>query len=132
MKTFLHVNDLGPLDLALAEAAEIKADRYKYEHLGHHKTALLIFFNNSLRTRLSTQKAARNLGLDVMVLDVNQGAWKLETERGVVMDGDKSEHLLEAIPVMASFCDIIGVRTFAGLTNRQADYAENILSQFIK
>ena len=67
-----------------------------------------------------------------MVLDVNQGAWKLETERGVVMDGDKSEHLLEAIPVMASFCDLIGVRTFAGLTNREADYAENILSQFIK
>ena len=92
MKTFLHVQDIGPLNVALAEAAEIKADRYKYEHLGHHKTALLIFFNNSLRTRLSTQKAARNLGLDVMVLDVNQGAWKLETERGVVMDGDKSEH----------------------------------------
>lgn len=132
MKTFLHVQDIGPLNVALAEAAEIKADRYKYEHLGHHKTALLIFFNNSLRTRLSTQKAARNLGLDVMVLDVNQGAWKLETERGVVMDGDKSEHLLEAIPIMASFCDLIGVRTFAGLTNREADYAENILSQFIK
>ena len=132
MKTFLHVQDIVPLNVALAEAAEIKADRYKYEHLGHHKTALLIFFNNSLRTRLSTQKAARNLGLDVMVLDVNQGAWKLETERGVVMDGDKSEHLLEAIPVMASFCDLIGVRTFAGLTNREADYAENILSQFIK
>lgn len=132
MKTFLHVQDIGPLNVALAEAAEIKADRYKYEHLGHHKTALFIFFNNSLRTRLSTQKAARNLGLDVMVLDVNQGAWKLETERGVVMDGDKSEHLLEAIPVMASFCDLIGVRTFAGLTNREADYAENILSQFIK
>lgn len=132
MKTFLHVQDIGPLNVALAEAAEIKADRYKYEHFGHHKTALLIFFNNSLRTRLSTQKAARNLGLDVMVLDVNQGAWKLETERGVVMDGDKSEHLLEAIPVMASFCDLIGVRTFAGLTNREADYAENILSQFIK
>ena len=132
MKTFLHVQDIGPLNVALAEAAEIKADRYKYEHLGHHKTALLIFFNNSLRTRLSTQKAARNLGLDVMVLDVNQGAWKLETERGVVMDGDKSEHLLEAIPVMASFCDLIGVRTFAGLTNREADYAENILSQFNK
>ena len=132
MKSFLHVQDLGPLDKALAEAAEIKKNRYMHEKLGHHKTALLIFFNNSLRTRLSTQKAARNLGLDVVVLDVNQGAWKLETERGVVMDGDKSEHLLEAIPVMASFCDIIGVRTFAGLTNRQADYAENILSQFIK
>ena len=132
MKTFLHVADLGSLDKALAEATEIKANRYQFEHLGHHKTALLIFFNNSLRTRLSTQKAARNLGLDVMVLDVNQGAWKLETERGVVMDGDKSEHLLEAIPVMASFCDLIGVRTFARLTDREADYAENILSQFIK
>ncbi len=131
MKTFLHAADLGNLQEALAEAAEIKSDRYRYELLGRHKTALLIFFNNSLRTRLSTQKAARNLGLDVIVLDVNQGAWKLETERGVVMDGDKSEHLLEAIPVMASFCDIIGVRTFAGLTNRQADYTENILNQFI-
>ena len=132
MHTFLHASDIGPLDAALAEAAAIKADRYRFEHLGHHRTALLIFFNNSLRTRLSTQKAARNLGLDVVVLDVNQGAWKLETERGVVMDGDKSEHLLEAIPVMASYCDLIGVRTFAGLTDRDADYAENILSQFIR
>ena len=132
MHTFLHVSDLGPLDKALQEAAEIKQDRYRYEHLGRHRTALLIFFNNSLRTRLSTQKAARNLGLDVVVLDVNQGAWKLETERGVVMDGDKSEHLLEAIPVMASYCDLIGVRTFAGLQDREADYAENILSQFIR
>ena len=132
MHTFLHASDIGPLDVALAEAAAIKADRYRSEHLGHHRTALLIFFNNSLRTRLSTQQAARNLGLDVVVLDVNQGAWKLETERGVVMDGDKSEHLLEAIPVMASYCDLIGVRTFAGLTDRDADYAENILSQFIR
>ncbi len=132
MKTFLHVGDIGCLDAALQEAAEVKQERYKYEHLGRHKTALLIFFNNSLRTRLSTQKAARNLGLDVIVLDVNQGAWKLETERGVIMDGDKSEHLLEAIPVMASYCDLIGVRTFAGLTDREADYTENILRQFIQ
>ena len=131
MNTFLHAKDLTNIDLALREAAEIKQERYKYEHLGRHRTALLVFFNNSLRTRLSTQKAARNLGLDVIVLDVNQGAWKLETERGVVMDGDKSEHLLEAIPVMASFCDIIGVRTFAGLTDRHADYTEQILNQFI-
>ena len=132
MHTFLHASDIGDLQLALQEAQEIKEDRYAYEHLGRHKTALLIFFNNSLRTRLSTQKAARNLGLDVIVLDVNQGAWKLETERGVVMNGDKSEHLLEAIPVMASFADIIGVRTFAGLTDRDADYAENILMQFVR
>ena len=131
MQTFLYAKDLGNLSDALALAKEIKANRYAYEHLGKRKTALLVFFNNSLRTRLSTQKAARNLGLDVIVLDVNQGAWKLETERGVIMDGDKSEHLLEAIPVMASFCDIIGVRTFAGLTNREEDYTEHVLNQFI-
>ncbi len=131
MRTFLHVSDIGPLDVALQEAAEIQQNRYRFEQLGRHKTVLLIFFNNSLRTRLSTQKAARNLGLDVIVLDVNQGAWKLETERGVIMDGDKSEHLLEAIPVMASYCDLIGVRTFAGLVNRDADYTERILNQFI-
>ena len=132
MNTFLHAKDLGDFNEALEIARELKEDRYKYEQLGKHKTALLVFFNNSLRTRLSTQKAARNLGLDVIVLDVNQGAWKLETERGVVMNGDRSEHLLEAIPVMASFCDIIGVRTFAGLTNREDDYTECILNQFIR
>ena len=132
MREFLHVNDIGDLNVALKEAQEIKQDRYKFEHLGHHHTVLLIFFNNSLRTRLSTQKAARNLGLDVVVLDENQGARKLETERGVIMDGDKSEHLLEAIPVMASYCDLIGVRTSAGLSDRVADYTARILMQFMK
>ena len=132
MKVFQHVDDIGDLKIALNEAFEIKKDRYKYEHLGKHKTAMLIFFNNSLRTRLSTQKAAMNLGMNVIVLDVNQGAWKLETERGVIMDGDKSEHLLEAIPVMGSYCDIIGVRSFARFENRKDDYEEKILNQFIK
>ena len=113
MKIFQHVSDIGDLRKALDEAFEIKADRYKYQALGKNKTAMLIFFNNSLRTRLSTQKAALNLGMNVIVLDVNQGAWKLETERGVIMEGDKSEHLLEAIPVMGCYCDIIGVRSFA-------------------
>ena len=113
-------------------AAEVKKNPFGWEHLGKHKTCLLIFFNNSLRTRLSTQKAARNLGMDVIVLDVNQGAWKLETERGVVMDGDKSEHLLEAIPVMAQYCDILGVRSFARFENRDDDYTEKILNQFVK
>ena len=100
--------------------------------MGQDKTLLMIFFNNSLRTRLSTQKAAMNLGMNVMVLDVNQGAWKLETERGVVMDGDKSEHLLEAIPVMGSFCDLIGVRSFARYESKEDDYSEKILQQFIR
>ena len=132
MKTFLNVEDLGNLNAALKEALEIKADRFKYDTLGKHKTLLMVFFNNSLRTRLSTQKAAMNLGMNVIVLDVNAGAWKLETERGVIMNGDKSEHLLEAIPVMGSFCDLIGIRSFAGLTDREYDYAETVYNQFVK
>ncbi len=132
MRIFQNVSDIGNLQQALKEAMEIKEDRYKFSDLGRNKTCLLIFFNNSLRTRLSTQKAAMNLGMNVIVLDVNQGAWKLETERGVVMDGDKSEHLLEAIPVMGCYCDIIGVRSFATFQNRQDDYEEKILNQFIR
>lgn len=132
MRVFQNVSDIGNLQQAMKEAFEIKDDRFRYSDLGKDKTCLLIFFNNSLRTRLSTQKAAMNLGMNVIVLDVNQGAWKLETERGVVMDGDKSEHLLEAIPVMGCYCDIIGVRSFATFQNRQDDYEEKILNQFIK
>ncbi len=132
MRTFFNVEDLGDLKAALAEAQEVKKNRYAYQHLGKNKTLLMIFFNNSLRTRLSTQKAATNLGMNVIVLDVNAGAWKLETERGVIMDGDKSEHLLEAIPVMGSYCDIIAVRSFAGLTDREFDYAETIVGQFVR
>ena len=93
---------------------------------------MMVFFNSSLRTRLSTQKAALNLGMNVIVLDINQGAWKLETERGVIMDGDKPEHILEAIPVMASYCDVIGVRSFARFEDKKYDYDEVILNQFIK
>ena len=132
MKTFMNVQDLGDLNQALSEAQEIKRDRYQYQHLGKNKTLMMVFFNNSLRTRLSTQKAAMNLGMNVIVLDVNAGAWKLETERGVIMDGDKSEHLLEAIPVMGCYCDLIGVRSFAGLSDRDYDYAETVINQFIK
>lgn len=131
MKRFLSPADIGDLHQALQEALAIKADRYANVELGRNKTLLMIFFNNSLRTRLSTQKAAMNLGMNVIVLDVNQGAWKLETERGVIMDGDKSEHLLEAIPVMGCYCDIIGVRSFAKFENKEDDYSEKILQQFV-
>lgn len=132
MKKFTTVGDIGPFDKALAEAALIKKDRFAFTDLGRNKTLMMIFFNSSLRTRLSTQKAAMNLGMNVIVLDVNQGAWKLETERGVIMDGDKAEHLLEAIPVMGSYCDIIGVRSFAGLKDKKEDYEERVIEQFIK
>ena len=132
MKKFTCVEDIGDLKAAVAEALEIKRDRFAYSELGRNRTLLMIFFNSSLRTRLSTQKAAMNLGMNVMVLDVNQGAWKLETERGVVMDGDKAEHLLEAIPVMASYCDLIGVRSFAQLKDKAEDYEERVIEQFIR
>ena len=132
MRYFQHVADIGDLKAAVSEALEVKKNRFGYKHLGVDKTLLMVFFNSSLRTRLSTQKAAMNLGMNVIVLDVNQGAWKLETERGVVMDGDKSEHILEAIPVMGSYCDMIGVRSFATFENKKNDYEEKILNQFIK
>ena len=132
MKQFINVDDIGDIRAAVAEALEVKANRFAYKHLGENKTLLMIFFNSSLRTRLSTQKAAMNLGMNVIVLDVNQGAWKLETERGVIMDGDKPEHLLEAIPVMGCYCDVIGVRSFARFENKADDYEERILNQFIR
>ena len=132
MKHFTSILQLGDLQEALAEAAAIKADPFAHQQLGRNKTLLLVFFNNSLRTRLSTQKAGLNLGMNVIVLDVNQGAWKLETGHGVIMDGDKSEHLLEAIPVMGSYCDMIGVRSFARFESKEDDYNEVILNQFIQ
>jgi len=132
MRNYTNVKDLGDLNAAVQEALEIKKNRYAYKHLGENKTLMMVFFNSSLRTRLSTQKAGMNLGMNTMVLDINQGAWKLETERGVIMDGDKPEHILEAIPVMGSYCDVIGVRAFAKFESKQFDYEETILNQFIK
>lgn len=132
MRNFISVKDIGDINAAVKEALEIKADRYKYCELGKNKTLMMVFFNSSLRTRLSTQKAALNLGMNVIVLDINQGAWKLETERGVIMDGDKPEHILEAIPVMGSYCDVIGVRSFARFESKEDDYNEVILNQFIR
>lgn len=132
MKHFTSIKQLEDLGAALEAARYVKENPFADQELGKNKTLLMIFFNSSLRTRLSTQKAALNLGMNVIVLDVNQGAWKLETERGVIMDGDKPEHLLEAVPVMGSYCDVIGVRAFAGLQDRDYDYAETIINQFIQ
>ncbi|MGC3978496.1 MAG: acetylornithine carbamoyltransferase [Paludibacteraceae bacterium] len=132
MRTYTNVKDLGNLQEAVKEALEIKKNRYAYKYIGENKTLLMVFFNSSLRTRLSTQKAGMNLGMNTMVLDINQGAWKLETERGVIMDGDKPEHILEAIPVMGSYCDVIGIRAFAQFESKEFDYNETIINQFIK
>ena len=132
MRHFTSVTQLGDLKEALEAAKYVKENPFADQELGKNKTLLMIFFNSSLRTRLSTQKAALNLGMNVIVLDINQGAWKLETERGVIMDGDKPEHLLEAIPVMGSYCDVIGVRSFARFESKEDDYNEVIINQFIK
>ena len=132
MRHFTSITQLENLGKTIEDAKYVKANPFADQDLGRNKTLLMIFFNSSLRTRLSTQKAALNLGMNVIVLDVNQGAWKLETEHGVIMDGDKPVHLLEAIPVMGSYCDVIGVRAFAGLQDREKDYNEVIINQFIK
>ena len=132
MINFTSITQIGNLKEAFAKARYVKENPFADQNLGKNRTLLMIFFNSSLRTRLSTQKAAMNLGMNVIVLDINQGAWKLETERGAVMDGDKPEHLLEAIPVMGCYCDVIGVRSFARFENRDDDYNEKILNQFIK
>ena len=132
MRHFTSITQLGDLSKALEAAKYVKENPFADQELGRNKTLLMIFFNSSLRTRLSTQKAAMNLGMNVIVLDVNQGAWKLETERGVIMDSDKPEHLLEAIPVMGSYCDVIGVRAFAKFESKEDDYNEVIINQFIK
>lgn len=132
MRTFFHVQDIGDLKKALEEAKAVKNTPFAWKSLGENRTVMIVFFNSSLRTRLSTQKAALNLGLSPIVLNIGQDSWKLETELGVVMDGDKSEHLREAIPVIGSYCDIIAVRAFASLSDRQADYNETILNQFVQ
>ncbi len=132
MRSFFHPSDIGDLATALEEAKKVKSTPLAWKNLGQDKTIILIFFNSSLRTRLSSQKAALNLGMNPIVLNVGADSWKLETQLGVVMDGDKSEHLREAIPVIGSYCDIIGVRSFAGLQDRDFDYAETILNQFIE
>ena len=132
MKNFTSILQLGNINEAVRKAEYVKANPFADQELGRNRTLLMLFFNSSLRTRLSTQKAAMNLGMNVMVLDVNQGAWKLETERGVVMDGDRPEHLLEAVPVMGCYCDVIGVRSFAKFESKADDYGEKILEQFIK
>lgn len=127
MRQFISVHDVQDVALLAQEGIALKADPYAHELLGRRKTLGLLFFNPSLRTRLSTQKAARNLGMEVMVMNVDSDGWKLETEEGVVMDGDKAEHLKDAAAVISQYCDIIGVRSFPGLKDKEADYRDKVL-----
>jgi N-succinyl-L-ornithine transcarbamylase len=132
MKLFSSVNDVNDIQKLVAEALELKKSPYAYQDLGKNKTLGLVFLNPSLRTRLSTQKAAINLGMSVMVMNLDKEGWALETEDGVVMNGTTVEHIREAAAVMGQYCDILGIRSFPKLHNREEDYSEGLFKKFVK
>lgn len=132
MKHFLSIKDVTDLPQLISSGIAAKKNPFADNELGKNKTIGLLFFNSSLRTRISTQKAAQNLGLNVITMNVGQDGWGLEMEEGVVMNGDKAEHVKEAAAVIGSYCDIIGIRSFAGLQDRDKDYSEIIFQQFKK
>ncbi|PCI31872.1 MAG: acetylornithine carbamoyltransferase [Flavobacteriaceae bacterium] len=132
MKHYRSIYDLENLQQTVQDAIALKKDKLKYKTLGVGKTICLLFFNNSLRTRLSTQKAAQNLGMEVIVMNFGSEGWALEYEDGTVMDQGKSEHVKEAAQVVSQYADIIGIRAFAGLKNKKADASELVLNSFVK
>ena len=132
MTHFTSIHDVKNIKSLLQEAFSIKAEPFKYETIGNHRTMGMLFFNPSLRTRLSTQKAAENLGMKTMILNINEDGWKIETEFGVVMNGDKAEHIKEAAAVIGRYCDIIGIRSFPTLKDREADYSEGVINSFMQ
>ncbi|MEP0368313.1 MAG: N-acetylornithine carbamoyltransferase [Cyclobacteriaceae bacterium] len=132
MKQFLSVSDVANPNQLVDQAISLKNDPFAFQHLGKNKTLGMLFFNSSLRTRMSTQKAARNLGMEVMVMNVTQDSWQIETEEGAIMNADKAEHIMEAAAVMGQYCDILGVRSFPGLQDREKDYSEHLIKSFVK
>lgn len=132
MRNFLSVKDAPNVSELVAKAAQMKANPFGFEALGRHKTLGLLFFNPSLRTRISTVKAAQNLGMETIVMNVTQDSWQLETEEGAVMDGGKAEHVKEAAAVIGSYCDLLAVRSFPGLVDQKEDYEEKILNAFVQ
>lgn len=132
MKYFTTVYDVKSADALVKEALQLKADPFAWSKLGKNKTLGLIFMNPSLRTRLSTQKAAQNLGMNVIAMNIDKEGWALEFEEGAVMKGNKVEHIKDAAAVLGSYCDIIGLRSFPTLQNKAQDYSEHILLQFMK
>ena len=130
MTNFLSLADVTSIDALIQSGLAAKANPFADQHLGKNKTIGLIFFNSSLRTRLSTQKAAQNLGMNVMIMNVGQDSWGLEMEEGVLMNGDKAEHVREAAAVMGRYCNMIGIRAFAELKDRDKDYREQVMHQF--
>ncbi len=132
MKQFLTINDLPDLNQAVNQGLELKKDPYKFESVGTHKTLGMLFFNPSLRTRLSTQKAAQHLGVKTMVMNFSNEAWALEFEDGTEMSGLRSEHIREAAAVVSQYCDVVAIRAFASLSDKEKDEQELVLKSFIK
>lgn len=130
MKQFFSVKDIDSISSAVEEALELKANPFSQEQLGKHKTLGLVFLNPSLRTRMSTQKAAMQLGMQVMVMNLNQEGWALETQDGVVMNGSSVEHIREAAAVMGEYCDVLGLRSFPALKQVEQDYSEELFKKF--
>ena len=131
MKNFTNVRDVNNIEQLVQKALKCKKKPFASK-IGQNKTLGLLFFNPSLRTRLSTQKAAINLGMSIMSMDLNAHGWKLEFEDGAIMNSDKAEHIKEGAAVISQYCDVIGVRTFPTLTNKEKDYQELVLNQFIQ
>lgn len=132
MHHFTSIHDAYNIPQLVNEALLMKRAPYSDCFIGKNKTIGLLFFNSSLRTRLSTQKAAQNLGMNVMVMNVGADSWQLEMNEGVIMNGDKAEHVSEAAAVIGQYCDIVGLRSFPSLVNREDDYSELVLNQFMK
>ena len=132
MKLFSSVHDVPDINALVAEALQLKQNPYAHQQLGKNKTMALVFLNPSLRTRMSTQKAALNLGMNVMVLNMDKEGWALELRDNVIMNGTTVEHIREAAAVMGQYADIIGVRSFPGLKNRDEDYSEMIFNKFVE
>lgn len=132
MENFFSIKDVKNINALLANALEVKANPIANKELGRNKTLGLIFYNSSLRTRISSQKAAYNLGMDVIVLNIGSDGWELESKDGVVMDKGTAEHIKEAAAVISEYVDVIGIRCFASLKDRAVDYSEEVLQNFIK
>ncbi len=131
MKKYTEINDIANFSETIQDAIQLKNNPFQFEDLGKHKTLVMLFFNSSLRTRLSTEKAAKNLGMQVMVLNVSD-TWNLEFENGTIMDFDTSEHIKEAAQVISQYADIIAVRAFPSLKDKQKDESEFVLNSFVK
>lgn len=132
MQHFINPNDVTDVKELVQLGLKLKADPFQLQKLGHNRTIGLVFFNSSLRTRISTQKAAQNLGMNVIVLNVGTDSWQLEFEEGVIMDQGKAEHIKEAAAVLGQYCDVLGVRVFAELKDREEDYSEKLIESFRK